>query len=46
MLPQVICSTAIGSSNPELKAALDKGCDIFHRSDVLAALIAEYTVLA
>jgi UDP-N-acetylmuramate--alanine ligase len=42
MLPQVICSTAIGSSNPELKAALDKGCEIFHRSDVLAALIAEY----
>jgi UDP-N-acetylmuramate--alanine ligase len=41
-LPQVICSTAIRPDNPELKAALDKGCDIFHRSDVLADLIAEY----
>jgi UDP-N-acetylmuramate--alanine ligase len=40
--PQVICSTAIRAENPELKAALEKGCDIFHRSDVLAALIAEY----
>jgi UDP-N-acetylmuramate--alanine ligase len=40
-LPQVICSTAINKSNAELAAALAKGCAIFHRSDVLAALIAE-----
>ena len=40
-LPQVICSTAINKSNAELAAALAKGCDIWHRSDVLAALIAE-----
>jgi UDP-N-acetylmuramate--alanine ligase len=41
--PQIICSTAIGKSNSELTAALDRGCPIFHRSDVLAALIGEYT---
>ncbi|MDG2990010.1 UDP-N-acetylmuramate--L-alanine ligase [Candidatus Synechococcus calcipolaris G9] len=38
-LPQVICSTAIRKDNPEYKAALDLGCPIFHRSDVLAALM-------
>lgn len=42
VLPQVICSTAISSSNAEYRAALDLGCPIFHRSDLLAALIAEY----
>jgi UDP-N-acetylmuramate--alanine ligase len=40
-LPQVICSTAIQESNPEYQAAVQLGCPIFHRSDVLAALIAE-----
>lgn len=40
-LPQVICSTAIRSTNPEYQAAVDLGCSIFHRSDVLAALIEE-----
>lgn len=40
-LPQVICSTAINSSNAEYQAALDLGCPVFHRSDVLAALIRE-----
>lgn len=43
---QVICSTAIGASNPEYLAALQGGCPIFHRSDVLAALIAEYHSIA
>lgn len=38
-LPQVVCSTAINISNPEYRAALDLGCPIFHRSDVLAALL-------
>jgi UDP-N-acetylmuramate--alanine ligase len=40
--PQIICSTAIGKTNGELTAALELGCPIFHRSDVLAALIGEY----
>jgi UDP-N-acetylmuramate--alanine ligase len=45
-LPQVICSTAINKSNAELAAALDRGCEIWHRSDVLAALIAEANSIA
>jgi UDP-N-acetylmuramate--alanine ligase len=40
--PQIICSTAIGQTNPELAAAIDRGYPIFHRSDVLAATIDEY----
>ncbi len=40
--PQVVCSTAIDISNPEYRAALELGCPIFHRSDVLAALIHQY----
>lgn len=46
ILPQVICSTAISNSNPEYKAAKDLGCSIFHRSDLLAALITEYDSIA
>lgn len=38
-LPQVVCSTAIGDGNPEYRAAVELGCPIFHRSDILAALI-------
>ncbi|GAB1537956.1 UDP-N-acetylmuramate--L-alanine ligase [Scytonema sp. NUACC21] len=45
-LPQVICSTAINTSNLEYKAALELECPIFHRSDVLAALIADYHSIA
>lgn len=45
-LPQVICSTAINPSNPEYQAALSLGCPIFHRSDLLAALIKEYSSIA
>lgn len=45
-LPQVVCSTAINSNNLEYKAALELGCPIFHRSDVLAALIADYYSIA
>jgi UDP-N-acetylmuramate--alanine ligase len=41
-LPQIICSTAIANQNEEYQAALEKGCPIFHRSDVLAALIKDY----
>jgi UDP-N-acetylmuramate--alanine ligase len=41
ILPQVICSTAIQQTNPEYQAAVHLGCPIFHRSDVLSALIQE-----
>ena len=41
--PQIICSTAIEKTNGELTAALELGCPIFHRSDVLAKLISEYS---
>lgn len=45
-LPQVICSTAIHACNAEYRAAVDLGCPIFHRSDVLAALIEDYRSIA
>jgi UDP-N-acetylmuramate--alanine ligase len=45
-LPQIICSTAIADANAEYQAALKLGCPIFHRSDVLAALIDEYYSIA
>lgn len=45
-LPQVICSTAIDRGNSELRAALEKGCPIFHRSDLLAALFKAYRSVA
>jgi UDP-N-acetylmuramate--alanine ligase len=45
-LPQVICSTAIPVTNQEYQAALELGCPIFHRSDVLAALIQDYQSIA
>ncbi|NJM98663.1 MAG: UDP-N-acetylmuramate--L-alanine ligase [Phormidesmis sp. RL_2_1] len=41
LLPQVVCSTAIGDRNAEYKEALRLGCPIFHRSDILAALMNE-----
>ena len=46
ILPQVVCSTAINANNLEYKAALELGCPIWHRSDVLAALIADYYSIA
>jgi UDP-N-acetylmuramate--alanine ligase len=45
-LPQVICSTAINSINSEYQAALERGYPIFHRSDLLAALIQDYQSIA
>ncbi|WP_319420505.1 UDP-N-acetylmuramate--L-alanine ligase [Pleurocapsa sp. FMAR1] len=45
-LPQVICSTAIALTNPEYQAAVELGCPIFHRSDLLAALIEQYKGIA
>ncbi|WP_017300382.1 UDP-N-acetylmuramate--L-alanine ligase [Nodosilinea nodulosa] len=44
--PQVVCSTAIDAHNPEYQAALELGCPILHRSDLLAALIREYNSIA
>ncbi|WP_088240650.1 UDP-N-acetylmuramate--L-alanine ligase [Calothrix rhizosoleniae] len=46
IMPQVVCSTAINSNNLEYKAATELGCPIFHRSDVLAALISDYDSIA
>jgi UDP-N-acetylmuramate--alanine ligase len=45
-LPQIICSTAIAQTNPEYQEAVKLGCPIFHRSDLLAALIEEYQGIA
>ena len=45
-LPQVVCSTAIKESNAEYKEALALGCPIFHRSDILAALMNEHKGIA
>ncbi|MEM9002265.1 MAG: UDP-N-acetylmuramate--L-alanine ligase [Cyanobacteria bacterium P01_F01_bin.86] len=45
-LPQVICSTAINESNSEYRAAQQMGCPIFHRSDLLAALMKQYQSIA
>ncbi|MCC0177693.1 UDP-N-acetylmuramate--L-alanine ligase [Waterburya agarophytonicola K14] len=45
-LPQVVCSTAIAKTNPEYQAAIKLGCPIFHRSDLLAALIEQYQSIA
>ena len=44
--PQVICSTAIAPTNSEYQAAVKLGCPIFHRSDLLAALIEQYQSIA
>lgn len=43
---QVVCSTAINKDNPEYKEAIDQGYPIFHRSDLLAALIKDYDSVA
>lgn len=37
----VVVSTAISRTNPEVIAAQEKGITIFHRSDILAALMAK-----
>lgn len=44
--PQVVCSTAIGDSNAEYRAAMQMGCPVFHRSDLLAALMQQYQSIA
>ena len=45
-LPQVVCSTAINDNNSEYRAARNLGCPIFHRSDILAALMQQYRSIA
>lgn len=45
-LPQVICSTAIANQNAEYQAAQTQGYPIFHRSELLAALINQYQSIA
>ncbi|MEM8603133.1 MAG: UDP-N-acetylmuramate--L-alanine ligase [Cyanobacteria bacterium P01_H01_bin.121] len=45
-LPQVVCSTAIQPDNVEYQAALELGCPILHRSDLLAALMTRYRSVA
>ena len=44
--PVVVTSTAIPTSNPELQQARHHGLEIWHRSDLLAALIAEQPSIA
>ncbi len=46
MLPQVVCSSAIGQANPELAAAQALQLPLWHRSDVLAALMERYRSIA
>ena len=44
--PIVVVSTAIPASNPELSRALAAGLDVWHRSDLLAALIDQQPSIA
>jgi UDP-N-acetylmuramate--alanine ligase len=44
--PQIVCSTAINENNPEYIGAKERGYPIFHRSDVLAALVEKYHSIA
>jgi UDP-N-acetylmuramate--alanine ligase len=46
IIPQVICSTAISNQNLEYQAAEELGYPIFHRSDILAALMLEQPTIA
>ena len=44
--PIVVISTAIPASNPELSRARAAGLDVWHRSDLLAALIDQQPSIA
>jgi len=44
--PVVVISTAIPESNPELQRARQQGLEIWHRSDLLAALIEQQPSIA
>lgn len=43
---QIVCSTAINQNNAEYQAAIAQGYPIYHRSDLLAALIEDYQSIA
>lgn len=43
---QIVCSTAINHQNSEYQAAIAKDFPIYHRSDLLAALIEDYQSVA
>ena len=43
---QIVCSTAINQKNSEYQAAINQGYPIYHRSDLLAALIDDYQSIA
>ncbi|MGY6529947.1 MAG: UDP-N-acetylmuramate--L-alanine ligase [Cyanobacterium sp.] len=43
---QVVCSTAIDEDNSEYRAVVERGYPIFHRSDLLSALIQDYQSIA
>lgn len=43
---QVVCSTAINKDNPEYQEAIALGYPIYHRADLLAALIKDYESIA
>ncbi len=43
---QVVCSTAIGKDNLEYQEAIALGYPIYHRADLLAALIKDYQSIA
>jgi UDP-N-acetylmuramate--alanine ligase len=44
--PQVVCSTAISAENTELQVAIARNLPIWHRSDLLAALIDQFQSVA
>ncbi len=44
--PQVVCSTAIRAENTELQVAIARDLPIWHRSDLLAALIKQFQSVA
>ena len=43
---QIVCSTAINPQNSEYQAAINQDYPIYHRSDLLAALIEDYQSIA
>lgn len=44
--PQIVCSTAISTQNPEFQVALANDLPILHRSDLLAALIEKFKTIS
>lgn len=46
LTPQIVCSTAINPANPEYKVAKEENWQIYHRSELLAALMQQYQAIA